>query len=752
MNKKTLKIAGWALGLSMAVTGIGAVAGMTAKAPVEVKATLANTYVKVNASASTLDTTQKYFLSPDGAKFARAAISSSALQFGDTESQFGLVSFTECTPATTPKKFYMSITSTIDEKQVTVKIGNSSSTNISDTNSKWTIVVPDPEEPEEYYLSNTENSGRFLGMTNNTHTAAKAYATTNLNSYDKVFLYQISNAITGDTEAYSDETVDLSCDAPTPSWSVVAGAETTAEGATIDSDGKLSVTGAGTVKVKAAQDGYQSAYYTVSFTEKPTMPYIIPDSDSESGYTGQNDVVSFSYGLLTGALSVASDDESVVTVGDPSMLDGKGTVQLNYVGAGSTTVKFKDGASVLSSVTVTVTASSVTITGLASSKSLYVGNTLDLGSTITVTSLGSYSTDVTWESEDKTVATVDDSGIVTGVGTGTVDITVTSDDYPSAMMTCSVTVNARPLEATYNFASNFATYASSWTNSYGEHTDLAGVEDLGGDFEATINLYQASKQTGTITTMPVFANKNNSDTYSKVVEFTLTEDGYRIDDVLVTFSQWGSKTPSAKLIAGADISATPADTVSITDEDLTLSGENLNIKQFCVSYSGGDTKNNTQLGLSSIYITLQKSWSRILLEQFTCSGAVDPNVNPTGAYVTAANNGLDAWSTASAAFSGLTPTEKAALKTKAANEAGTFDEQALARYDLVVSKYGTGTYSDFLGRFSEGGIHYGAARTGGFNISTGIDSNFPLIVTILSAGVLAAGGFFLIQRKRRDQE
>ena len=39
MNKKTLRIAGWALGLSMAVAGVGVAVGVSAKAPVEAKAT-----------------------------------------------------------------------------------------------------------------------------------------------------------------------------------------------------------------------------------------------------------------------------------------------------------------------------------------------------------------------------------------------------------------------------------------------------------------------------------------------------------------------------------------------------------------------------------------------------------------------------------------------------------------------------------------------------------------------------------------
>lgn len=51
MNKKTLRIAGWALGLSMAVAGIGAAVGATQKSPIEAKAT-GSTYTVSSFSGS----------------------------------------------------------------------------------------------------------------------------------------------------------------------------------------------------------------------------------------------------------------------------------------------------------------------------------------------------------------------------------------------------------------------------------------------------------------------------------------------------------------------------------------------------------------------------------------------------------------------------------------------------------------------------------------------------------------------------
>ena len=141
----------------------------------------------------------------------------------------------------------------------------------------------------------------------------------------------------------------------------------------------VSATGAGSVRVTASASGYTSPFVDLTFSEKPTSPFITPEKSSTSGYTGQNESISFSYGNLTGSLSISSSNTSVVTVGSPSYSAGQGTVQFNFVGAGSTTVKFYDGSTELASVSVSVTASSVTITGLAASGSVYIGKTLDLG-------------------------------------------------------------------------------------------------------------------------------------------------------------------------------------------------------------------------------------------------------------------------------------------------------------------------------------------------------------------------------------
>ena len=359
----------------------------------------------------------------------------------------------------------------------------------------------------------------------------------------------------------------------------------------------MSTTGNQTVTVSYIEGGViKTATYSIT-VNAPTTPIITPAKASTSGYTGTNESLSFTYANVDN-LSITSSDTSVVTVGTPSTSSGSGTVQINFVGAGSTTVKFKDGSTELASVSVSVTAASVSITGLAATSSVYIGKTLNLGSTITVTATGNYSSDVTWESDDNSIATVSASGVVTGVADGTVDITVISDDYPSATMTCAVTVSVAPLETTYDFVANFSTYAASW-NGYSSQT-LSGKGNLEGDYAATVTLPYASKQTGTITTMPVVADQTSGDVVH--ISFELTEVGYELGDVSVTFAQWASKTPTMKLFKGTEASGTELDSGAIGTKN-TLSSTNVGGKTFVVAMNDNSTS-RTQVGIESITITL----------------------------------------------------------------------------------------------------------------------------------------------------
>ena len=101
-----------------------------------------------------------------------------------------------------------------------------------------------------------------------------------------------------------------------------------------------------------------------------------------------------------------------------------------------------NGGSVTSdAATLTVTAATVPVTGVTLNKtstSLYVGDTETL--TPTITPDNATNKNLTWSSDDTSVATVDASGLVTAVSAGTATITVTTEDGAKTA-TCTVTVS-----------------------------------------------------------------------------------------------------------------------------------------------------------------------------------------------------------------------------------------------------------------------------------------------------------------------
>ena len=206
----------------------------------------------------------------------------------------------------------------------------------------------------------------------------------------------------------------------------------------------------------------------------------------------------------------------------------------------------------------------------------------------------------------------------------------------------SVTVNfeEKPLGTTYDFRTNFATYASSWDNSYSTHEGLRGTTDIGGEYAATINLYKASKQTATITNMPVFASKTASGSWYPAVHFTLTESGYKIKTVSVTFAQWGTKTPDIALFKGNGVASSVLDSGTLGTKN-TITTANLNGTDFTIGYCDKNSSSNVQGGLQSIEITIEPLASFGTLDHITITGM--PNVvyhvgetyDPTGFAVTA---------------------------------------------------------------------------------------------------------------------
>ncbi len=98
-----------------------------------------------------------------------------------------------------------------------------------------------------------------------------------------------------------------------------------------------------------------------------------------------------------------------------------------------------------------------------------------------------------------------------------------------------------PVVATYDFVTNFGTYAGEWGSSYTEHS--VASSDLGDALPAaSINFSAATKQGSTVTDRPVIASADkNADPSVVYVTYSLTESGKSISEVTFNVKKWSDK-------------------------------------------------------------------------------------------------------------------------------------------------------------------------------------------------------------------
>lgn len=100
------------------------------------------------------------------------------------------------------------------------------------------------------------------------------------------------------------------------------------------------------------------------------------------------------------------------------------------------------------------------------------------------------------------------------------------------------------------------------------------------------------------------------------------------------------------------------------------------------------------------------------------------------------------WNTLSTSYSDLSAACKLELQTATANEDGTCAERTVARYDYILGKYGTTSYSNFMGRTVT------PAGSASVLSTMNVDNNIVIIVVISVVSLTALGGYFFIRRRK----
>ena len=207
----------------------------------------------------------------------------------------------------------------------------------------------------------------------------------------------------------------------TTTWTYNGGTVTT-------SDGTLSITGVfpGSMVVRATAQGGAYDECTV-LTKTITTPVDSIKLSADAQTVSVGGTISLSAAVspeapTVGALMWTSGNSSVASVSQAGVVTGvsRGTAMI--------TAKACDGSGVMDTLEITVTqpVTGINVNAAGDASKLLIGETLALAASVEPENASDAS--VTWSSGDEAIATLDQSGAVTGVSKGAVTVTATAND------------------------------------------------------------------------------------------------------------------------------------------------------------------------------------------------------------------------------------------------------------------------------------------------------------------------------------
>ena len=205
--------------------------------------------------------------------------------------------------------------------------------------------------------------------------------------------------------------------------------------ATVDNNGKVTAKAAGEAII-TAKAGDKTATCTVTVAKADVaVESVTLDKTSLDLKTGDNTTLTATVApqnATNNTVTWSSSNPEFVTVAN-------GTVTAVSAGTATITVTTADGNH-KATCTVTVIPKTVQVSGIQvqGSASVYVGGSTKL--TATITPDGASNKAVTWDSQNKGIATVDQQGNVKALKAGTATITATAQDGSGISGSCVVTV------------------------------------------------------------------------------------------------------------------------------------------------------------------------------------------------------------------------------------------------------------------------------------------------------------------------
>lgn len=246
----------------------------------------------------------------------------------------------------------------------------------------------------------------------------------------------------------------------------------------VTSDGVAQAVGLGTAHV-AATVGDQSCLYTITTEPDASMVVTEMDITLASNTITVGDTTSLSLAVLpTSAanyadVSLSSSNEGVATVNSFGKITG--------IAPGTATITATSG-SVSASATIKVVASGSVVPQSLSLNTNYV--VLKPGSSKTITgkvSPASASQSLTFKSQDKSIATVSGSGVITGVATGATSVVVSNGTAST-----SVTVIVNRTASTSGSSSD--TSGEGTEDNVTTDATVAAIQNAAGE---EVSLYQS---------------------------------------------------------------------------------------------------------------------------------------------------------------------------------------------------------------------------------------------------------------------